>query len=172
VNQFERYALESNSENSRHTTLQARRPGLFRLVDRFRRKRRNVVAYPHILRIGAEALQLRIGPAPQYLFDDCLERTFIAKVPGAEVSVEGYSWALRAGRALRQECWLVHFGNPGRSTVRKTSNRPMVGTPGPLAVSRLVQKDSRTTPVRQLNRLFTINFRQMHRRFFHPAAIR
>src|SRR5262249_48282690 len=68
--------------------------------------------------------------------------------------------------------------NPGRSTVRKTSNRPKVGTPGPLAVSRLVQKDSHTTPVRQLNRLFTINFCQTHRRLslerlnFHPAPIR
>jgi hypothetical protein len=88
VNQFERYALENNSEKSRHSALQAPRPGLFRLVDRFRRKRRNIVAYPHILRIGAEAQQLRIGPAPMYLFDDCLERTFIAKVPGAEVSVK------------------------------------------------------------------------------------
>jgi hypothetical protein len=46
------------------------------------------MAYPHILRICAETQQLSLGLAPQRLFDDRLQSTFIAQVAGAEVSVE------------------------------------------------------------------------------------
>src|ERR1700678_2006009 len=56
VNQLERYALESNSENPRQSTRQSARPRSFcgSLDDCFRGKSRDVVARPHILRVRAE----------------------------------------------------------------------------------------------------------------------
>src|SRR5262249_30055501 len=84
VNQLKGYPLESNSEEPSQGT----GPRRGHPVNRVRGKGRDVMARLHILRVRAEAKQLRIWLAPQNLFDDRLQRTFVAEVAGAEVSVK------------------------------------------------------------------------------------
>src|SRR5262249_49170964 len=89
MNQLERYSPKILQDARQATTHHARTESpCSNFVDCFRGKSRNVVSCPHIPRICAETLQLRIGPAPQDLFDDGLKRTFIAQIAGAEVPVE------------------------------------------------------------------------------------
>src|SRR5262245_8790867 len=87
VNQLKGYPPESNSKESRQGT--GARCG--HPVNRFRMKGRDIMAHLHILRARAEAQQSRIGLALENLFDDRLQRTFVAQVAGAEVSVQADS---------------------------------------------------------------------------------
>jgi hypothetical protein len=93
MNQFERNPPESNAEEPRQAGPARVFAGPLHCgsIDGLRRKSCDVVARANIPRVRTETKQSPVGPAPQNLLDDRLQSRFVAKVAGAEVSVEANS---------------------------------------------------------------------------------